>query len=68
MIMVIFGILVKANGVNYEYNRIAWLKVNGVAIYGTSAGPCKKTPAWGRTTRRHRKPHGIHARDHGIYR
>ena len=27
-----------------------WLKVNGEAIYGTSAGPLKKAPAWGRVT------------------
>ncbi len=30
----------------------AWLKVNGEAIYGTSAGPYMKTPAWGRATSR----------------
>jgi alpha-L-fucosidase len=30
----------------------AWLKVNGEAIYGTSSGPYKNTPAWGRATSR----------------
>jgi alpha-L-fucosidase len=30
----------------------AWLKTNGEAIYGTSAGPFKKSPAWGRATMR----------------
>ena len=29
-----------------------WLKVNGEAIYGTSAGPLMKAPAWGRVTQR----------------
>jgi len=29
-----------------------WLKVNGDAIYGTSAGPFKKAPAWGRVTQK----------------
>jgi len=28
----------------------AWLAVNGAAIYGASAGPLKKAPAWGRIT------------------
>ena len=30
----------------------AWLKVNGESIYGTSTGPFKKSPAWGRATSR----------------
>ena len=30
----------------------AWLKINGKAIYGTSAGPLKKAPAWGRITQK----------------
>ena len=28
----------------------AWMKVNSEAIYGTSASPFKKSPAWGRCT------------------
>lgn len=32
-----------------------WLKTNGEAIYGTSAGPLKKAPAWGRVTAGHGK-------------
>jgi len=28
----------------------AWLAVNGAAIYGATAGPLKKAPAWGRIT------------------
>ena len=28
----------------------AWMKVNGPAIYGTSASPLKTQPAWGRVT------------------
>jgi alpha-L-fucosidase len=27
-----------------------WMKVNGEAIYGTTAGPFSKSPAWGRVT------------------
>lgn len=30
----------------------AWMKVNGEAIYGTSASPLKSQPAWGRVTRK----------------
>jgi alpha-L-fucosidase len=30
----------------------AWMKVNGVAIHGTSASPFPKTPDWGRCTTR----------------
>lgn len=30
----------------------AWLSKNGTAIYGTQAGPFKRTPWWGRVTRR----------------
>jgi alpha-L-fucosidase len=30
----------------------AWLRMNGEAIYGSSAGPYAKTPAWGRATSR----------------
>ena len=29
-----------------------WLKVNGEAIYGTSANPLEKSPSWGRCTKR----------------
>ncbi len=29
-----------------------WMKVNGEAIYGTTAGPLKKAPAWGRMTQK----------------
>lgn len=32
-----------------------WMKVNGEAIYGTTAGPFKTPPAWGRTTSKPRK-------------
>ncbi len=30
----------------------AWLKVNGAAIYGTTASPFPKLPAWGRATKK----------------
>jgi alpha-L-fucosidase len=30
----------------------AWMKVNGPAIYGTSASPLKTQPAWGRVTQK----------------
>jgi alpha-L-fucosidase len=30
----------------------AWLKTNGDAIYGTSASPLPKVPAWGRVTKK----------------
>jgi len=30
----------------------AWMKVNGEAIYGTSASPVKSQPAWGRITKK----------------
>jgi alpha-L-fucosidase len=30
----------------------AWMKVNGVAIYGTTASPFKTQPAWGRVTKK----------------
>ncbi len=29
-----------------------WMKVNGDAIYGTTAGPFPKSPAWGRVTQK----------------
>ncbi len=29
-----------------------WMKVNGEAIYGTTAGPLAKSPAWGRVTQK----------------
>ena len=30
----------------------AWMKVNGESIYGTTASPLEKQPAWGRVTRK----------------
>ncbi len=30
----------------------AWMKANGEAIYGSQVGPFKRTPAWGRATRK----------------
>ena len=30
----------------------AWMKINGEAIYGTTASPLKQQPAWGRVTQR----------------
>jgi alpha-L-fucosidase len=30
----------------------AWMKVNGIAIYGTSKSPMKSQPAWGRVTQK----------------
>jgi len=29
-----------------------WLKINGEALYGTTAGPFKRPPAWGRATQK----------------
>ena len=34
-----------------------WMKQNGESIYGTTAGPFPKVPAWGRVTR---KPHKLY--------
>jgi alpha-L-fucosidase len=44
--------VIPQGGVNDLQQVGAWMKVNGESIYGTSAGPLKSQPAWGRVTKK----------------
>jgi alpha-L-fucosidase len=44
--------VIPAGAVNDLQKVGAWMQVNGESIYGTTASPFKKQPAWGRVTKK----------------